>query len=257
MHNDDSSVNPDLAALEAELQAAFKDLEQIKQAPRELRNASELEAFEREVAETTDRVAALIVALKMQASLDSPEVHGEGAALAGAVGRKMRNQGRREVEVRFARGGAVRLKVSYWSGKRRGRKRGSGFYPGLVLLGVYEHCTPLLASDLAQLAVAAGSLAEAVAWLADHGVQIDIKTLRAVTYALAEWARLQQQAQRMSFPDNVAGRRVAVSTDGGRIRIRRKKKGAKTKKGRHRYSSHWREPKLLIIYLIDLHFVHF
>ena len=33
MHNDDSSVNADLAALEAELQAAFKDLEQLKQAP--------------------------------------------------------------------------------------------------------------------------------------------------------------------------------------------------------------------------------
>jgi hypothetical protein len=44
MHNEDSSVNSDLAAMEAELQAAFKHLEQIGQAPRELRNASELEA---------------------------------------------------------------------------------------------------------------------------------------------------------------------------------------------------------------------
>lgn len=251
MHNDDSSVKADIAGLETELQAALKQLEQLREAPRVLRTAAELEAFEREVAEATDRVAALTVALKLQASLDSPELQAESAELAKASGRKMRHQGRREVEIRFARGGVVRLKVSYWSGKRGGRKRGSGFYPGLVLLGIYEHCTPLLASDLAQLAAAAGSLAEAVAWLADHGVKIDIKTLRAVVYALAERARLQQQAQRMSFPEKVAGRRVAVSTDGGRIRIRRRKKGPKTKKGRSRYSTHWREPKLLIIYLVN------
>jgi hypothetical protein len=189
--------------------------------------------------------------LKLQESLESPELQAESAELAKASGRKMRHQGRREVRVRFARGGSVRLKVSYWSGKRGGGKRGCGLYPGLVLLGIYEHCTPLLASDLAQLAAAAGSLAEAVTWLAEHGVEIDIKTLRAVVYALAARARLSQQAGALSFPEKVAGRRVVVSTDGGRIRIRKKKKGAKTKKGRARYSTSWREPKLLIIYLVN------
>jgi len=41
-----------------------------------------------------------------------------------------------------------------------------------------------------------------------------------------------------------------VSTDGGRIRIRKNKRGPKTKKGRNRYSTQWREPKLLIIYIV-------
>jgi hypothetical protein len=135
MSNHDSSVSVDLAALKAELQAARQRLEQLEQEPPPLRTVAAVEAFEREVAEAADRVAALTVALKLQESLDSPEVQAESAELAKACGRKLRNQGRREVEVRFARGGVVRLKVSYWSGKRGGRKRGSGFYPGLVLLG--------------------------------------------------------------------------------------------------------------------------
>jgi hypothetical protein len=42
-----------------------------------------------------------------------------------------------------------------------------------------------------------------------------------------------------------------ISTDGGRIRIRKNKRGPKTKKGRNRYSTDWREPKLLIIYVVN------
>jgi hypothetical protein len=44
---------------------------------------------------------------------------------------------------------------------------------------------------------------------------------------------------------------VVISTDGGRIRIRKNKRGPRTQKGRRRYSTHWREPKLLIIYTVD------
>jgi len=42
-----------------------------------------------------------------------------------------------------------------------------------------------------------------------------------------------------------------VSTDGGRIRIRENKRGPKTKKGRTRYKGAWREPKLLLIYVVN------
>lgn len=51
--------------------------------------------------------------------------------------------------------------------------------------------------------------------------------------------------------DTVAGRRVVISTDGGRIRLRETKRGPKTKKGRRRYTGAWREPKVLIIYVVD------
>jgi hypothetical protein len=44
---------------------------------------------------------------------------------------------------------------------------------------------------------------------------------------------------------------VVISTDGGRVRIRTNKKGKRTKKGRRRYRTDWREPKLLAIYIVD------
>ena len=44
----------------------------------------------------------------------------------------------------------------------------------------------------------------------------------------------------------MTGKRVVVSLDGGRVRVRRKKRGPKTKKGRNRFHTDWKEPKLLI-----------
>ena len=44
---------------------------------------------------------------------------------------------------------------------------------------------------------------------------------------------------------------MVISTDGGRLRVRRNKRGQKTKKGRSRYHTDWREPKLLVIYVVD------
>jgi hypothetical protein len=44
---------------------------------------------------------------------------------------------------------------------------------------------------------------------------------------------------------------VVISTDGGRLRVRKNKRGKKTKKGRSRYSTDWREPKLLVIYVVN------
>ena len=50
--------------------------------------------------------------------------------------------------------------------------------------------------------------------------------------------------------DRVTGKRVVVSLDGGRVRVRRKKRGPKTKKGRNRFHTDWKEPKLLILYVV-------
>ena len=73
------------------------------------------------------------------------------------------------------------------------------------------------------------------------------KTTTAVTLA----AGLAQRLEAVDLGERVAGRRVAVSMDGGRIRLREKKRGPKTSKGRNRYHGAWREPKLLIVYVVD------
>ncbi len=60
-----------------------------------------------------------------------------------------------------------------------------------------------------------------------------------------------QQVERTVFEDTVAGRRVVISSDGGRLRLRETKRGPKTKKGRGRYTGAWREPKVLVVYVVD------
>lgn len=95
------------------------------------------------------------------------------------------------------------------------------------------------------------SLEEAETALSDRGICLDVSTIRNITVRFAARSKVVQQSETYEFGETVDGRRVVISTDGGRIRIRKNKRGPKTKKGRNRYSTDWREPKLLIIYVVN------
>ena len=125
-----------------------------------------------------------------------------------------------------------------------------GLYPALVVLGIYDRCTPKLASDASRAVAMLSSLAEAQAQLRSDGIALDIKTLRSTAYRYAARARAAQQSAACGLLDRVTGKRVVVSLDGGRVRVRRKKRGPKTKKGRNRFHTDWKEPKLLILYVV-------
>ena len=73
----------------------------------------------------------------------------------------------------------------------------------------------------------------------------------ADAYRYAARARRVQQLETTAFEDPVVGRRVVISSDGGRIRLRESKRGLKTNKGRQRYTGAWREPKVLIVSVVD------
>lgn len=108
----------------------------------------------------------------------------------------------------------------------------------------------MAASDVAQLSTALCSLKEAVFILEQRGRSIDIKTLRTLTYHFADKARNAQNSGVNLCSQHVAGKRCAVSVDGGRIRIRTPKPGKKTAKNRRRFQADWREPKLLHIWVL-------
>jgi hypothetical protein len=125
----------------------------------------------------------------------------------------------------------------------------------LVLLGIHEHCTLALAATVSAWSALLSSFAEVQQVVLEQGVKLDIKGVRRVAYRYAERARVLQQTGQIALAegDTVQGRRVVVSADGGRLRLRENKRGAKTQKGRTRYRGAWREPKLLIIYVVDAH----
>jgi len=99
--------------------------------------------------------------------------------------------------------------------------------------------------------VAMSSFEEAENALADRGICLDVSAIRNIAMRFSARAKAVQRSEQYEFGETADGRRVVISTDGGRIRIRQSKRGPKTKKGRNRYSTQWREPKLLIIYVVN------
>ncbi len=85
------------------------------------------------------------------------------------------------------------------------------------------------------------SFEDAQARLRQMGVHLSIRRIVNVAYHFAERARRRQEVEGMGIEGSLSGKRVVISTDGGRLRVRQNKRGRKTKKGRARYHTDWRE----------------
>jgi hypothetical protein len=249
----ESGLSRQDTAYARDIQEVLNELCQMQQTPRLVTSPEELETLEREIRQRTDRLGSLLVGHHLQQALDSAALQALQEQLVRQWSKPLKNDGKVKVLMRTAQGLAVPLWVTYYrrKGQRRAGQRSAGVYAGLVILGMYDRCTPALAAEVSLLAAMLGSLQEAQNVLADRGVDLDIKTVRTIAYRYAARARLVQQVERTTFEDTVAGRRVVISSDGGRLRLRETKRGPKTKKGRRRYTGAWREPKVLIVYVVD------
>jgi hypothetical protein len=221
--------------------------------PRSGQSPEQIEELERKIGELTQRLCALIIGRQIQHSLDCESMQEAQSKVVTEWPHRLQNHENEGVWVRTAGGYEIWVKARYFrrQEKRWGKRRYRGFYLGLLLLGIHDRCTSGFAAEVSLLAAMLGSLAEARAVLVERGIKIDIKLLRSITYRFSERARLTQRLKGLGFDEKVAGRRVVVSMDGGRIRLKEKKRGRKTAKGRSRYQGAWREPKLFIIYVVN------
>ena len=214
-------------------------------------SAEEAEQCEEQLRAIADEFFGALLTPVLQRAVRSAAVGDAASALVRHLPRRMRSDGLETVNVRTSRGTTVPVTTPYYREKHaRGAKRRPGLYPALVVLGIYDRCTPKLASDASRAVAMLSSLAEAQAQLRSDGIALDIKTLRSTAYRYAARARAAQQSAACGLLDRVTGKRVVVSLDGGRVRVRRKKRGPKTKKGRNRFHTDWKEPKLLILYVV-------
>jgi hypothetical protein len=235
-------------------QEVYRRLQGLEQERRRVHTAEE-EALEREIRGYTDQLGALLLELHLQTSLDCEEQQKKEEELVRSWPGRLKSDGYERVRIFTLEGVwiTVRARDSRRACDRRSGKRYKGVYGGLVLLGIHDHCTPGLAATVSAWSALLSSFAEVQQVLLEQGVKLDVKGVRRVAYRYAERARVVQQAGQISLAegDTVQGRRVVVSADGGRLRLRENKRGAKTQKGRTRYRGAWREPKLLIIYVVD------
>ena len=213
-------------------------------------------------------IAILIFRLVME---ESVQMAAQGRCL-GQAGLHYSCEGFREVPITLIGGVEVRVLTQYklarkareGSGRKkkqgkRGKSEGQGFYPVLNLLGIRERTTPLVRCYVSQAATQASSFEQArpmVSWL---GLDFSQSRIRRISEAFCQ-VGLAIRAKQVAYwgtgklPDGVAlkGKRVALAVDGGRINIRQTQRlGRKRKSGWPGYKTDWKEPKLLIIYILD------
>jgi hypothetical protein len=165
--------------------------------------------------------------------------------------------------VRLLGGLAITVMTLYCSprgrtGQGRGRE-GSGLYPELAAYRISEGSSPNVQAEVGRL-VALLPIEQARAELARCGLESDEKAVRRIAnelgaQMLAGRTRDLLRFRRGELPagEELAGKRVAVALDGGRVRVRtvikKVRVGGKIK--RQPFRVEWREPKLLIIFPTD------
>ena len=219
----------------------------------DLRSASELSKFEKQIADLGRKLASLRLGMALIRAANSPEMQNREREFVGNLPKRFHSQGTRNKIIHLPEGVTVTLSITYYHrckmprADQHGRR---GLYPMLMLVGIAGHYTPRMRQQMAKAAALLGSFEEAVEMLAEQGLHVSVNQLRGVT---AGMGRMLQQLTRqgsLTVAGDVSGRRIVVSMDGGRVRLRERRRG-KTKKGRKRFAAKWREPRLFIIYAVD------
>ena len=206
--------------------------------------------------------------------LSDPKVSQGLERAAGAIARDNADRVREKYscwrQVKLVSGHTVEMKVRYF-GPRKGKgkaktkrgREGAGMYPEFAALGICEGASPALQSQAGWLGTQLPSFKKTQEGLERQGVSLSESAVRNILLTLALMTLNARHAELETWREALAsgkplppgnefkGKRIAVAVDGGRLKVRTNKRGKRGKKRRPHYHSEWREPKLLVIYLID------
>jgi len=233
-----------------------------------IRSAGDLWLLEQEVYKSSAQLGDQVIALEIRkAHRDTAFVDHAVQTARDTSPCALVNKGWRDTTILLQGGSRMVIKTPYLrqdhhgnpGAKRRKRgKNGAGIYPVLEALGIRDSISPATRSELALHVVQAASYLEAADMLARRGLDCDPSTLIRVANATArEDLSLRdaalETARNIPVPVDgpLAGKRVRVSLDGGRVRVKINRCGRRTSKGRHRYRTPWREPRIVVIEILD------
>jgi len=108
--------------IQAQIDEVFKELDRIRKTQPSITSPADLEAAERAVTRATDKLAALMTALKIQQAVDSDELKDKADQLVESMPGNFKDQGRRLVSIQTSRGEPVKVSAPYFSRKKK-RKR--------------------------------------------------------------------------------------------------------------------------------------
>ncbi len=116
--------------------------------------------------------------------------------------------------------------------------------------GCIDKATPCYYSYAAQLCILCPSFEIASQILQDQGIAAGYKRIRRLAYRVADNAVSGRVKNILKPGENLKGKRVLISIDGGRTRTRINKEKNKHNK-RNPFDTPWREPKLFVIHVIN------
>jgi hypothetical protein len=188
------------------------------------------------------------------ASVDDAAFAEKQREFVGRLPQRYHSQGSRPKVIELPGGVRVTVSIPYFHRQKDpakiAAKPGRGLFPALMLLGIVKGRTPHVRQRMVKSAALLGSFEEAAEMLADSCVNVSVNALREVCGHVGQRLAQLTSSGNVAVEEHVGGRRIVVSLDGGRVRLREPRKG-RTKKGRKRFSARWREPRLFIIYAVD------
>ncbi len=257
-----------------DLEKAIDAFRESIQAALEIGEVSEwdgegLRERERSIRQASLILAGQCIALLIASLASHPQAHPTASARTQELRHPgSQGMGRQPIQVTLLGNVRLPLRLPYIRGtskKRRQRRRvgqrGKGiqgsYYPFLTWLGMSEQVSPWVWTTVAHQGLLSSSFAVARENLAEWGIRLSEGRIQTLVYRFGEAGEAMRQEaiehlRQGTLPTGtwLQERRVVVSVDGGRSRIRRNKRG-KRRQGRRGYRGPWKEPKLLTIYCVD------
>lgn len=245
---------------------------------------ADLETIERDVHVAYARGADLLVAGIMAATIKDGQVEVAAEQTRQQFSRPLQKGRERTVAVRLLGGLLVWATTLYCSPKKKRFRKDDAPRVGLDItlaqFGFGKGVSPGLQSRVARQVALCPSIAFAHKELSREGVKLDAKAVKRITYQCGEGLLALRRhrikllrAGKLKGGKQLAGKRVSVQIDGGRMKIRGEMQlktlapestdadgliigdapGRSKKQARRTYAADWREPKLMTIFAHDEH----
>ena len=147
--------------IQNKINALTNEMKQLSEINNIFSGVEDLQNFEKQIHSKAVELSDYMRALKLQKSLYAESLKTESSQLVSYCPCKMKNMGYRKSNICFVGGTIIAIEAAYYCRKSRQNKlKQKGFYPGFLLLGIYEHCTVSFISKIGLLITSCCSFEE-------------------------------------------------------------------------------------------------
>jgi hypothetical protein len=183
----------------------------------------------------------------LQSVSESNEFREKLSSLSCGLG--MKKPQIRSASVQIRTGTYVILRLPYCREVRSGFE--GSRYLGLQYWGVIEGASPSYYSQVSKFSVLCGSFEIVRDVFKSLHIRANLERIRHLSLSVSKRCLEKRVGSMLSKADDLSGKRVVISTDGGRIRVRQYKEEKNAKESHHKFDTLWKEPKLFVITVID------